>query len=295
MSSAAVSTKPYEVVMRSPKLWEAYEAFRKECRRGGFSRLCLHSDWPKARHQRSRQLFVVLYRQDLLDQEEYEQVRRNFSGSSERLLVFPDKSPSEALLDRIFRLRIRSAERIHTPRFNYDTEKSFLHRFLAALDQWPVEETIADAWWEQDRLVVLSPTFERLSVPAESIPKVRAATEEERRAFKIDECGEFIYWPSQDVHMGWEQFEQAVDPRARLKAQQQSEEFNRAYGQAIRALRREKGLRQADVKGIDARTVGRIERGKTRASSKALASLAASLGMEPNAYLSAVAKKLSLA
>ena len=58
-----------------------------------------------------------------------------------------------------------------------------------------------------------------------------------------------LYWPDLDVHLGWTQFLQAVDPAELRKAQQRSADFNRRNGAAIRKLREEAGIRQASVGG----------------------------------------------
>src|SRR5947209_2748166 len=87
------------------------------------------------------------------------------------------------------------------------------------------------------------------------------------------------YWPRRDVHIGWGQFQQAVDPHARLKAQQKHDRFNERYGRAVRALRESTGLSQQNITGLDERTVRRIEQGKTRATVSALSRLAKAHGV----------------
>ena len=68
--------------------------------------------------------------------------------------------------------------------------------------------------------------------------------------FEIDPDGSFIHWPDLEVHLGWNQFLQAVDPEELPKAQQRSEGFNKRYGAAIRKLREEAGLEQSKVEGL---------------------------------------------
>ncbi len=157
------------------------------------------------------------------------------------------------------------------------------------------ENRIIDAWWEGTMLVVVSPTrerFRKLRVPLEKLPVLRGLSEEQRQEFEIDGEGLFLYWSSGDIHLGWEQFEEAVDRAASLKAKQQTKAFNRAYGAAIRKLRKDKGLRQSDVKGLTARQVGRIESGQ-RATLSALQKLAQSHGMTINEYMDELAKRLT--
>ena len=75
-----------------------------------------------------------------------------------------------------------------------------------------------------------------LHVPLDSLPALRGRPRAAIRNFTIDADGSFIYWPDLDVHLGWNQFLQAVDPAALRKAQQRSAGFNRRYGAAIRKL-----------------------------------------------------------
>lgn len=149
-----------------------------------------------------------------------------------------------------------------------------------------------DAWWDGEELVVISPTLERLRVPLNKLPKVRNIDKNQREKFVIDPHGVFIYWPDVDVHMGWSQFKQMIDPASLLRAQQKSEAFNKRYGSAIRQLRQEKGINQSQIEGLDARTIRRVENGETRATSKALACLAKSHQMKINDYMNEIAKHL---
>jgi hypothetical protein len=108
------------------------------------------------------------------------------------------------------------------------------------------DDRILDAWWEGSTFVVVSPKvdgFRKLRVPVEKLPVLGRLSREQREVFEIDEEGTFIYWPSGDIHLGWEQFEYAVDETAHLKARLQTQAFNKTYGAAIAALRKEKGLR----------------------------------------------------
>ncbi len=121
------------------------------------------------------------------------------------------------------------------------------------------------SWGRYSWAKVVSPTpegFRKLRVPLEKLPVLQKLSQKQRQEFEIDEEGTFLYWPGGDIHLGWEQFEYAVDKAASLKAKQQTEAFNKAYGSAIRKLRREKSLRQSDIEGLTPRQVGRIESGQ---------------------------------
>jgi transcriptional regulator with XRE-family HTH domain len=79
---------------------------------------------------------------------------------------------------------------------------------------------------------------------------------------------------------------------AKLRAEQESAKFNARYGQAIRSLREARGLKQSDIKGLEERTVRRIEKGETRATVNALAKLAEAHEVSLTDYLGELAKTL---
>ena len=293
MSTTAARRAVFDILLRGDRLRNATRGFRRDLCSHWKGALRFLDDWKDVRVEARSDLFVVVFQGVLLDKDELNEARRIRTAGQKRFLLLPDDSPREALPERICRLGIRSAKRVHTPRLEADDLRAFMRRFLVALSLSRTEQTIADAWVEGDKLVVLSPTFERLKVPVASIPKMGGESSQELRSFEIDENGEFIYWPSHDVHMGWPQFEQVVRPQARLRAQQASESFNRRYGKAIRGLREEAGIRQSDVVGLDARTVRRIEQGQTRATANALGKLAAAHGLELGQYLARLADTLS--
>ncbi len=200
--------------------------------------------------------------------------------------------PAESIAESQVELGVRSKQRLHLARLKADDELSFLRRFLVGLLSSDQDGSM-DAWWDRDELVVISPTTERLRVPLASLPKLRIVSAKDRERFEINPHGDFIYWPSHDLHVGWSQFQQAIDPRARLMAQQKHEQFNERYGRAIRALRESTSLSQRAIAGLDERTVRRIEQGNTRATANAMGKLGKAHGMTVADYMTAVANLLA--
>jgi hypothetical protein len=213
-------------------------------------------------------------------------------ATPKRYVLFQDETPFESVPELLTGLDIRTPSRLHLARLQYDTASDFIKRFITALSHQEGEGSIMDAWWDDDELVVISPSFERLRVPLSKLPKVRNIDQDQREKFVIDPYGAFIFWADVDVHVGWSQFKQMVDPEALLRAQQKSNTFNKRYGLAIRKLRQEKGINQSQIEGLDARTIRRIENGETRATSKALACLAQAHQMNTNDYMNRVAKHM---
>lgn len=217
---------------------------------------------------------------------------KSISSIRKRFLLLVDEQ-TDRLAEVLPRLHVRSEKRLHI--VSREREKEFsdiLTRLVAMMTRRSDSESILDAYWADDLLVVISPMFNRLHVPLSKIPRVCDASVADRRRFEIDEYGDYIYWPSQDVHMGWSQFQQAIDPQARLRAEQKNEKFNKAYGAAIREVRESKGLRQSDIEGLDDRTVRRIEIGETRATRAAIVAMAKAHRLTPEEYMEQVAETM---
>src|SRR5439155_20528584 len=115
--------------------------------------------------------------------------------------------------------------------------------------------------------------FDRLDVPTVQIPALKNAEDSKLQEFEMDEDGAFIYWPELDVHLGWSQLHQLVNPGAALKAAQRSDEFNQRYGKAVRKVRELAGLQSHEVPELSEKQLGRIERGECRLTSNAIQAL----------------------
>lgn len=150
---------------------------------------------------------------------------------------------------------------------------------------------IVDAYLVRGTLFVRGPEHQMLHVPVTSIRALREMSPVVLRNFRVDPDGSFIHWPDVDVHLGWNQFLQAVDPAEFRKANQKSDDFNRRYGAAIRKTREDAGITQAGVHGLTDRQLRRIEQGECRATANALRHLATAHGLGLNEYMD----KLSVA
>ena len=162
-------------------------------------------------------------------------------------------------------------------------------RVIAGLTRSIGPTRIADAWMENELLVLLSPEFERLVVPLEKLTDLLGSHPRRVREFELDADGSFVYWPHADVYLGWQQAQQLVDPAATLSARARSADFKLKYGAAIRSVREQAQLRQADIKGVTERNLRRVEKGELRASSATLMSLATAHQRPLNDYLAELA------
>jgi hypothetical protein len=170
--------------------------------------------------------------------------------------------------------------------------RSFLGRLTAALESKENDARIFDARLEDGILHVVSADFRRLEVPISKIVPLAKAAKETAERFEIDEDGSYIYWRDLDLHLGWEQLQQVVDPLALQRAKQKSRAFNVRYGAAVRKMREEKSLAITAIPGLSPKQLRRIERGECRLTSNTARKLAQAHGMTPNEYLQAVATAL---
>ncbi len=208
-------------------------------------------------------------------------------------ILFSEGLPIEALPSRLPRLGIRDAHRLHIARESELRRiADLLSRLVRGITQPNGPRLIVDAWVEDRNLILLDPSFERLTVSFDKLKKYIGSNNTATRAFEIDEDGSFIYWPHTDTHLGWQQFMNIVDPTATLATDQRSQEFNRRYGAAIRAFREQSALKQTDVTGVTDRNLRRVEHGIIAASKTTLEALAKAHGLSLAAYLKELAKNV---
>ena len=243
--------------------------------------------------------FLIAYSDEL--DEAFAQTFRKRATPETKLLVLNDTRSSDRLLFRIIGLQIRSPYRFYVadPPFAQAEQenweeliRSFLGRLSAGLKSKENGGRIFDARLEDGILQVVSADFERLEVPISKIVRLSKAAKEAAKRFEIDEEGSYIYWPDLDLHLGWEQLQQVVDPLMARRAKQKSHEFNLKYGRAIRKMREEKGIAITAIPGLSSKQLRRIERGECRLTSNTAKKLASAHGMTPNEYLQALATAL---
>ena len=190
---------------------------------------------------------------------------------------------------------IRSENRLHVVKVE-DMEAPWVSQLLGrvcfALAQDESRGSIIDAYLVGDGLFVRGPRHRMLHIPLSSIRALKGHPRAALRNFSIDPDGSFIYWPDLDVHLGWNQFLQAIDPAELLKAQQRSAGFNKRYGAAIRRTREAAGILQSKVEGLTERQLRRIEQGESRATTTAIAALATAHGLDANAYMERLSKAM---
>ncbi len=137
-------------------------------------------------------------------------------------------------------------------------------------------------------LHVVSSEPKHLVVSLREIPALAGRETHEQSKFEIDEDGSFLFWPTLDVHLGWEQLQQINDPKLAVKAKQRTKDFNIHYGKAIRVAREKAGLKS--VPGLSDALLHQIETGKCRVTSKIIETMAKAHQVSPNEYLRLLAE-----
>ena len=245
------------------------------------------------------QHLFVTFSQDL--DAPFKTLFRQQAPAQSRLLVLNEGLSADSVLSRIFDLQIRSSQRCYVIEATGGCGKSaaagalihaLLDRLVSGIEANDSHDRILDARIDGGILHVVSPNFERLDVPLSDISAFKNVDASKVETFEIDEDGAFIYWPELDVHLGWSQLKQIVDPEAALKASQKSEAFNRRYGKAVQKLRLAAGIKASDVHGISEKQLGRIERGECRLTTNAIEGLSSAHGLEPNKYMQMLAEAL---
>jgi hypothetical protein len=213
------------------------------------------------------------------------------AGATIKQLVFLDSLPVQAIPTRLMPLNIRDPKRIHiAAQRDPASMEALIYRLIRGLAIQDGSPTIVDAWIENEHLVILSPNFSRLRVAQGKLSRLLGTEEAEIAAFAIDEDGRYLHWPHADVHLGWTQFQQMIDPASVLTAAARTGRYNRRYGAAIRALRESRGLKQTEIHGLTDRHLRRVEKGLQTASKATLEALAKAHSLSLEEYIDRLAQ-----
>jgi hypothetical protein len=230
--------------------------------------------------------------------ETFGELFRTTATPASRLLIINEDASADSLISKILGLQIRTPQRFYVvegkSHFRRAPFASFvqalLERLVSTTEAGSEQERILDARIENGALHVVSPRFDRLDVPLKLIPDLKNANEAQFDNFEIDEDGSFIYWPGLDLHLGWRQLQQLINPGAALKAAQKSHDFNKHYGKAVQRVREAHGLSPSDIADLSEKQVGRIEKGECRLTSNAIDALAKAHGIARNEYMKKLAE-----
>jgi hypothetical protein len=243
----------------------------------------------------TNRLFVS-FSQDI--NQEFIKLVGEYNSSHWKLLVVNEGFSSDVLISNLLALKIRTEERFYVAdvngRFSAENNArslaiSLIKRITASHNAMNDANKILDAKIVGNSLHVISPDFRRLDVPIAKISELSVLDRVEWSNFEIDEDGSFLYWPKQDIHLGWEQLEQIVNPEALRKAKQKNLNFNIRFGEAVKKLREQAGLKRTEISALSEKQLRRIESGESRLTANASEALAKAHHCNPDEYL----KKLS--
>lgn len=161
----------------------------------------------------------------------------------------------------------------------YDLEE--LRRIAWAWDIGAQGDLIADFKIISNSIIYLkSCNFERFILPVSKFAVLKDLDPETLNDFKIDLHGSYIYWKEPDIHLDLESFKIVANPKLLLKAIK----FNKKFGEAIRALRLKKGLKQSEL-GLSDKQIRRFETGEHRPTLRAFETMAQAHEMDLKSYL----------
>jgi hypothetical protein len=170
-----------------------------------------------------------------------------------------------------------------------------VRRIVRAKQSGNEQNVIASAFVENERLVMWTCEPKRYEVPVGEIPALSTMKRDAVRNLKVSTGGSGIHWDSGDVDLSADSIRAFADPEVREQQEAQRRVELARYATAIRSLREERGLRQADIVGLTPRQVRRLEEGETIPHSSTLRKLAAAHEMAVDAYLKELARRSSSA
>lgn len=207
------------------------------------------------------------------------------AGASTRYLVVLDV-PDPVLLRIASALDLRRPEqRVHATR-----DRGVVRRLIISTARREPFLGIVDAYLWDESLNLVTGDFEFRSVPIDHVPRVAELTSEEQGKFEISVDGSHLFWPARDLHLGVSQVLQEVDPMylADIAIERNRQDHT---GAALRSVREEKHLRQADIQGLSERQVRRIEEGISRLRVATAEKFAGAFGMDLPSLLDEIARR----
>jgi hypothetical protein len=206
------------------------------------------------------------------------------AGGTTRYLIVVDVP--DQLLPRVFsRLDLRRPDqRLHATR-----DAGAIRRLLVAMARREPMLGIVDAYIWDEVLTLVTGDFHFRSFPLNRVPRIAELPSEEQGQFEVDVDGSHLYWPSGDIHLGVSQILQHADPMylADIAIERNRQDHT---GAALRRLREEHGLRQADITGLSERQVRRIEDGISRLRVETAEKFATAFGMDLSVLLDRVGR-----
>jgi hypothetical protein len=170
-----------------------------------------------------------------------------------------------------------------------------LRRLLQAKAQGAEGKLIATATLEGDEFVVWSCEPREFRGRVSDIPALKGLSKSRLKKFLVSTSGSRLRWPDEDIDLNLETFRELSDPEV-LEANQERFRWEaKGYAEAIKVLRKRKGLKQGGIPGLSERHVRRLESGEVYPHSTTLDKLASAHDLPPAEYVRQLAALASAA
>ncbi len=240
---------------------------------------------PDLRKVKSRDIFVLTSVPDLPAVTEF--VRAANHRNHLRTLFVREDDNARFLPQMLYEAKLRMSRHILV-----HSDKDVPKRVLTAWSLGCPDQLIATAQVINEELFVMACDHTLFRVGFEEMPALMRIPTEQRSSFTISSEGSYIHWPEADVHIDLDAVRYLKDDAWREKKDRERLMYDIRFGEAVAALRKKCGLKQADIQGLSERHVRRIEKGE-RTKVDTLGILARSQGLSLKEYLDKIAEILS--
>ena len=240
---------------------------------------------PQARKVNARDVFVLTSVSGLPAVSDF--VRDANRRNHLRTLFVREDDNARFLPQMLHEAKLRSSRNILV-----HSKKDVPRRVLTAWSLGCPDQLIATAHVMDEELFVMACDHSMFRVNFEEMPALRNIPFQQRSSFTISSEGSYLHWPDVDIHIDLDAVRCLKDESWREKKDREKLMYDLRFGEAVAALRKQLGLRQAGIRGLSERHVRRIEKGE-RTRIDTLAVLAESHGLSLKEYLDEIAAILS--
>lgn len=160
-----------------------------------------------------------------------------------------------------------------------------LRRLVLAAARGAEKQLIATASLENDELVVWSCEPREFRCRISDIPALKDVPRSRLKRFSISSSGSRLRWPDEGIDLSLDTFRELSDPEYREANEKRFRREAKRFADAIRTLRKGKGLKQDQIAGLSERQVRRLESGEVYPHSSTLNKLAAAHDLSPAEYV----------
>ena len=240
---------------------------------------------PDVSRVNARDVFVLTSVADLPAVSEF--VRAANHRNHLRTLFVREDDNAQFLPQMLYEAKLKSSRHILV-----HSTKDVPKRVLTAWSLGCPEQLIAAAQVVAEELFVMACDHTLFRVDFAEMPALGRIPAQQRSSFTISSEGSYMQWPEVDVHIDLDAVRCLKDDTWREKKERERLMYDLRFGEAVAALRKQYGLKQAEIQGLSERHVRRIEKGE-RTKVDTLAILAKSHGLSLKMYLDEIAAMLS--